>query len=324
MAKNIVVCCDGTGNESGEHDTNVIKTFKAAIKHSEEQIAFYDPGIGTAYNRVKKMVNQAFATGISRNIVDAYAYLMTHYEPGDNIYLFGFSRGAFTVRSLAGMLYKCGLLHKGSGNLLEYAIKAYNMRDNAAAAAAFKETLARPCPVHFIGVWDTVASLGLLTRKKFYDQTLNPEVRHGYHALAIDELRFKFLPSLWDETKVDPASQTVEQVWFAGVHSDVGGWYDERGLSYTALLWMLNHARNAGMLLEPEKLAEFKGDPHDHIHQSYSGFWKLLGKAVRPISDGAKIHESVFERRDREANGYQPKNLPKNFQKVARQGLELE
>ena len=123
MPKNIVICCDGTGNEYGKHKTNVVHLFTVAKRDLGEQIVFYDPGVGTSFNRLKKLYGMAFGRGIVRNIEDAYRYLMDRYVDGDKIYLFGFSRGAFTVRSLAGMLYKCGLLQKGSNNLIEFALK---------------------------------------------------------------------------------------------------------------------------------------------------------------------------------------------------------
>lgn len=320
--KNIILCCDGTGNEYGQNNTNVVRTYSLAIK-SDSQIPFYDPGVGTGgweYEeesgtlRAKK--DQATGYGLQKNVEDAYEFLMESYEEGDDVYLFGFSRGAFTVRSLAGMLHKCGLLRPDNDSLVEYVSKIYNTKGNNEIASGFRATFSRACLVHFIGVWDTVKSLAMSAGKKFHDDRLNPEVRFGYHALAIDERRKDFLPSPWDEEGI-PGDQTVEQVWFAGVHSDVGGWYDERGLSNTALQWMLKKAAACGMQLDQDRLArEFPSDPHDEKHESYSGFWKFRGSRTRKITDGSKIHTSVIERMENSANKYKPKNLPDDYEVV--------
>ena len=319
--KNIVICCDGTGNEYGHNNTNVVETYILAVKDAS-QVVYYDPGVGTGgweyhegSGKLTSLADQATGYGLQKNVEDAYRYLMGCYEKGDRVYLFGFSRGAFTVRSLAGMLYKCGLLGAGAGNLVEYASKVYNTPKNAVIARGFRKTFGRACPVYFIGVWDTVASLALNAGKLFHDAKLNPEVVHGFHALAIDERRNDFPPFLWDEHRVR-TNQTIEQVWFAGVHADVGGGYGERGLSNIALRWMLGKAVACGMRLEEDRLADRVGNPHDKLHQSFAGFWIFRGDEVREIPTGAKIHKSVFERRDDPKNDYQPDNLPAKYQKV--------
>ena len=192
--KNIVLCCDGTGNEFGCNNTNVVLTYLLVDK-GDEQVAYYDPGVGTGgweYEEggtLRAAGDQATGHGLQKNVEDAYRYLMACYEPGDRIFLFGFSRGAFTARSVAGMLHKCGLLRRDAGNLVEYAAKVYNTEGNDATAKEFRSAFGRDCPVHFVGVWDTVESLVLNAGKRFHDATLNPEVAHGYHALAIDERR---------------------------------------------------------------------------------------------------------------------------------------
>ncbi len=319
--KNIVICSDGTGNEYGRNNTNVVEIYSVVVK-SEKQIGFYDPGVGTGgweYNEeqgiLKAKKDQATGEGLQNNVNDAYRFLMASYEPGDKIYLFGFSRGAFTVRSLAGMLHKCGLLREDNDNLLEFASKIYNTKGNDKIAAGFKATFSRSCPVHFIGVWDTVESLALNAGKKWHNGRLNPEVKHGYHALAIDEKRSDFPPSLWEEKK-KASGQTIEQVWFAGVHSDVGGWYDERGLSNIALRWMVDKAAACGMQVDKARAAVYKPNPHDNMHESYSGFWIFRGKHVRKIPEGAMIHASVEERLKKKQNDYEPKNLPKKYKLV--------
>ena len=319
--KNIVLCCDGTGNEFGRNNTNVVLTYMLAEK-DDRQVVYYDPGVGTGgweYEEdgggLRAKGDRATGRGLQRNVEDAYRYLMTSYEPGDRVYLFGFSRGAFTVRSLAGMLHKCGLLRADAGNFVEYAGKMYNAPAGDAVAREFRAVFGRPCPVHFIGVWDTVASLVLNAGKRFHDATLNPEVSHGFHALAIDEARRDFPPSLWDETAAH-GEQTVEQVWFAGVHSDIGGWYDERGLSNVTLHWMLGEARAHGFRMDEARLAGLPPDPHGQAHESYEGFWRIRGRETRAIPSGARIHASVHERMERRTNGYRPANLPETYETV--------
>lgn len=316
--RNVVICCDGTGNEYGRNNTNVVEIY-GLVRKSESQVCFYDPGVGTGgweYQEEEGMLraksDEATGYGLQKNVEDAYTYLMDCYEPDDRLFLFGFSRGAFTVRSLAGMLYKCGLLRSNHGNLIEYASKLYNSKDNDDVAAGFRATFSRTCGVYFIGVWDTVESLILNAGKRFHDARLNPDIKFGCHALAIDEKRRDFPPYLWDQTRV-VAGQTVEQVWFAGVHSDVGGWYDERGLANVALAWMVGKAKQRGLEVDENKLARFHADPHDKMHESFSGFWKFRGSRVRTIPDGALIHRSVIDRMGNPTNRYKPKNLPDNY-----------
>jgi len=316
--KNIVICCDGTGNEYGKNNTNVVELYSVA-RNCAEQITFYDPGVGTggweyeeSTGELRSKSDQATGFGLMNNVLDAYRFLMGAYAPGDRVYLFGFSRGAFTVRSLAGMLHKVGLLRQGNDNLVEYAAKLYNTTDNSDIAAGFRRTFTVPCPVYFIGVWDTVESLVLNAGKKFHDTTLHPDIKFGYQALAIDEVRRDFPPCLWNPANI-ATGQIIEQVWFAGVHADVGGWYDERGLSNIALNWMLAKARACGLLLDEQGTGRFQGDAHAKLHKSYSGFWRFRGRRVRKIPPGSHVHRSVVKRMERAANRYRPKNLPESY-----------
>ena len=180
--KNIVICCDGTGNEYGRNNTNVVETY-ALVEKDQAQVAYYDPGVGTGgweYHEetggLRAMGDQMTGRGLQRNVEDAYRRLMQCYEGGDRVYLFGFSRGAFTVRSLAGMLHKCGLLDEGHENLVEYASRIYNTESNDDIAAGFRSTFGRDCPIGFIGVWDTVDSLVMNAGKRWHDHSLSPEV----------------------------------------------------------------------------------------------------------------------------------------------------
>lgn len=314
--KNIVICCDGTGNEYGENNTNVVEAY-AICQKTKDQVTFYDPGVGTGgweyvegkpHSESLRAINdKATGRGLQKNINDAYAYLMDTYETGDKLYLFGFSRGAFTVRSLAGMLYKVGLLPPDNDNLIEYAAKLYNDESSAAVAQGFKEVFSRKCPVYFVGVWDTVSSLAMNANKKWHNSILNKEAKHGFHAIAIDEQRKDFPPNLWVEDNLAPG-QTIEQVWFAGVHSNVGGWYDERGLSNITLHWMLGKAKAHGLKIKTAELAKHIKNAHDKLHDSRKGFWNFRGKYVRPVPKGSKVHASVFERMEGPTR-YNPKNL---------------
>ena len=332
MGKNIIICCDGTGNEYGKNNTNVVGAYEAFVR-DQEQVAFYDPGVGTFSvllgrtigKKVGYLLGLGFGWGLQKNIGDAYAYLMDHYEPDndDRIYLFGFSRGAYTARSLAGMLFKCGLLQKGSHNLLPYVSKIYNTPDNDAIAYGFKKTYCHGCTPYFIGVWDTVGSLGHFYGKRFFDAKLRGNIKFAYHAISIDEKRKKFPVNRWDETKERPPEQTIEQVWFPGVHSDVGGWYPEKGLSDSALKWMLLKAKAAGIHLHDGWDSKKRIDPnptHEKSqHESREGFYRLWWKVQRKIPENSLIHHSVFDRMNA-GIGYNPSNLPKAYSTVQEDG----
>lgn len=324
MGKNIVICSDGTGNQYGKNNTNVVKTYEALIK-DKYQVAFYEPGVGTFSEKAfifaplrwfGRLLGGALGIGLQRNVEDAYAYLMDVYEDGDKVFLLGFSRGAHTVRRLASMLEKCGLLQRGSRNMIPYASRMYlNKKVEETVIAGFKKTYCRPCPVYFIGVWDTVSALSKLRPRPRLDGKLYKGIRHAYHAVSVDERRLKFPPNLWVEENIDPNKQTVEQVWFAGVHSDVGGYYDERGLSNIALSWMLKHAVNKDLRILDRFIDNLKTDPKDKQHESWSGWWRLLPYVRRKIPKGAKVHESVKKRMAAKAlphnKSYKPKMLAK-------------
>jgi hypothetical protein len=225
------------------------------------------------------------------------------------------------------MLHKVGLLQKGSNNLIPYASKIYNTKDNDPIAEGFKKTYCQECTPHFIGVWDTVASLGWFYRKEFIGgNLLNKGVPNAYQAIAIDEKRKKFLPSIWDETNL-PAGQNVQQVWFAGVHSDVGGWYEERDLSNITLLWMLENAENHGLRLKEGWRNGIVGNPVGKIHESRTGLWRIWPAVIRKIPEHAKIYSGVLTRRDDKSAKYKPQlptdytvwqlNLPQDFLAVS-------
>jgi uncharacterized protein (DUF2235 family) len=264
MSKNVVVCCDGTGNEFGERNTNVVKLY-AVLERGEAQRAFYDPGVGTfsapaALTRPAKAVTRAlglaFGLGVSSNVEDAYRFLMDAYEPGDRVFLFGFSRGAYVIRSLTALLYMCGLLPRGNENLIPYAMKMLKRERDPRVYGGFRRAFGRRCGVHFMGLWDTVKSVGWIYNPLKLPFTMrNPIVKTIRHAVAIDERRCFYRQNLWG----DPLPhQDVQQVWFAGAHSDVGGSYpeSESGLSQIALEWMIEEAAEHGLLVRARRYEE--------------------------------------------------------------------
>jgi uncharacterized protein (DUF2235 family) len=304
MSKNIVVCCDGTGNLYCENNTNVIRLFEIIEKGSQEQVAYYDPGVGTlgsrvAVTRIGKKVTRilglAFGYGMTRNIEEAYEFLMDNYNEGDKIYLFGFSRGAWTVRALGGLLGKCGILHKNMKNQVPYALKLYRDKDENTKkrAKGFKRTFSREGLPYFVGVWDTVKTLGPFRAYTFHDCFLNEKIPYGYHALAINEKRKKFAYVPW---KPPRGKQIIEQVWFPGVHCDVGGSYNEAGLAEVALKWMIDKAESCGLKINQEKYHEIRMNCLDKKHNSYKGGWKILGTRIREVKPGDMVHLAVYER----------------------------
>jgi len=328
--KKIVICCDGTGNEyRAKGNTNVVKLFRALSKDdSNFQVAYYDPGVGTMaapgsqtffFKTLTKLLGMAFGYGMSENIMNAYKYLMNTYEEGDQVFLFGFSRGAYTVRALSGMLKMCGLLQKGSDNLIPYALRAYQQkrrqrpkwaRDWLAwpslltyffwktkpdwhRAAGFKKYFARDCQPYFLGVWDTVKSVGWLRRQIVLPYTRkNPTLKYGRHAVSADERRSQYQPNLWGYENSD----SFQQVWFAGVHSDVGGSYEEDGLSDIAFKWMVAGARERGLKFDEKQLSRARPNPLGTLHNPLWPFWWLLGWRPRYMPAGSWIHKSVQAR----------------------------
>jgi uncharacterized protein (DUF2235 family) len=269
MGKKIVICCDGTGNsfDHVDEDSNVAKLY-SSLKINKDQIGYYHPGVGTmgspnSRNRVEKEWSRikglAFGAGLLDNVGDAYRFLMDTYVDGDEIYLFGFSRGAFTARALASLIHVFGLLCAGNQGMIPYILNLYAKRSREAkhkhrtfpSDEPFKWQFshAEEVRIKFCGLWDTVSSYGWV-----YDPIelpflgSNPIIDTGRHAISIDERRCFYRDNLWG----DPSStQDFRQVWFSGVHSDVGGSYKEHtsGLSKIALEWMFVQAAEADLHL---------------------------------------------------------------------------
>lgn len=340
MGKRLILCCDGTWNRADQVSnghpcpTNVVKLAYRIAKRDGDipQIVFYDQGVGTG-NVLDRWSGGALGEGLDDNIFDAYRFLIANYEEGDEIFLFGFSRGAFTARSIAGMIRKCGIVRRIVIEQYAHAVRLYRNADvhpDHDSARRFRASFAcsgdQHVPIRFVGVWDTVGSLGIplrglrwITRRKhrFHDTELSRIVEHACHALAIDEHRAPFRPSLWME-KPKP-NQTIEQVWFPGVHSDIGGGYPRASLSDITLGWMLEKARSAGLRMDPEveRLRLLAPNPLAKIHDSKTGLYNFTPGIDREISVGGtqSVHPSAIERWDADRS-YRPKNLRRYLQAV--------
>jgi uncharacterized protein (DUF2235 family) len=306
MGKKIVLCFDGTGNsfQNPNEDSNVVKLYSSLVIN-EGQRGYYHPGVGTMGDpnsggiiggRLSKFRGLAFGKGLLANVGDAYQYLMNTYADGDEIYLFGFSRGAFTARAFASIIHVYGLLCEGNQGCIPYILDMYARESRKAQhnQRTFKPdrvfqwqfSHTRSVKIHFCGLWDTVSSYGWV-----YDPIQlpflgnNPIIKIGRHAISIDERRCYYQDNLWGEAQRD---QDIRQVWFRGVHSDVGGSYPESqsGLSKIALEWMLVEAEKAGLAIDQYKAETVLGraahgylpkyvppDKNGPVHKSLSGWW---------------------------------------------------
>jgi len=324
--KRLVICCDGTWN-TPKQPTNVVKLLRSIKPYSEggkHQVVFYDQGVGT-YNPIDKFIGGAFGKGIEQNVLDAYRFIAHNYQQGDELYCFGFSRGAYTARALGGMLHCIGLLAKDELHNLPVAYKYYRTPPQQRNTQIYAENI-KP-EIQLMAVWDTVGALGAPTPilgrftkplVGFFNTHLSPDIKNAYQALAIDEKRGVFQPALW--TGEINSDQTVGQTWFAGVHSDVGGGYEQATLSNVALSWMVSKSRALGLDFSNEYLS-YRGEMHaDDLHDSYSwayGAMEKLGvkEGVRQLQGefdnppiNISIHESVIQRMDQVAT-YQPINF---------------
>ena len=327
MAKRIVICSDGTWNTPDRNNpTNVVKFARAIAPNGRDgkpQIVYYDQGVGTG-NFLDRITGGAFGGGLEKNIEDAYRFLMHNYDDGDQIFLFGFSRGAYAVRSAAGMIRNCGILRKTNAHEFPKAYKLYRRKDahpSSEESLSFRTSFAREVRIEFIGVWDTVGALGIPVRGlrslrkgryEFHDVELSKYVKHGYHALAIDEGRGPFKPSLW-AAKENPG-QTVEQVWFAGVHSDVGGGYASSGLSDEAFMWMKEKAAACGLAFDEESIDRFiRPDAFGRVHNSKVGIYKYTPGFTRPLGSGSgtnqAVHPGTVAKHRSDPARYSPKNF---------------
>ena len=390
MPKDIVICCDGTGNEIGANISNVLKLFRVTEKNDRQRI-YYHPGLGTiglqnSWGRFKQQVRGlfglAFGAGLDEDTLGAYLFLCRVWQPGDRVWLFGFSRGAYTVRVLTAFIHVMGLLPVDQLDLAAYAFGTYKKAssdsqkpDGTFDESALKEAWhfsqiagGRNIEIEFVGVWDTVASIIVPRQDNFlFDmQTLlftrtNPSVKRFRQAISIDERRRMFRLNHWIEpqkfrlNQFDPSTavdQDIRQVWFSGVHSDVGGGYPETesGPSKFPLIWMLEQAKAAGLRMDQLLIDHLAWGmplpPHKHdyvppsatapLHNSLTAGWEILEwipksdrwkewpertsflgfylprGEPRLIPEGATIHRSVLERSEQDPT-YRPINLPKTY-----------
>ncbi len=324
MSKRIVFCFDGTW-QAPLNGTNVYRLYKA-LPVSADQVTYYDDGVGADATGLNRVLQGAFGEGLLQKIQDGYTKIAHVYEEGDEVYLFGFSRGAYTARSLAGMIANCGL-PRGSftDDCVTKAFDAYRNKDKRASILASLG----PCgladvSIRMVGVWDTVGSLGIPAifgqvdpkAYGFLDTGLHPDVKNAYHALAIDEKRPQFPATLWSG---NPApDQIIEQVWFTGCHSDVGGGVPPGAgvdgstrLCDITLAWMMSKAQALGLTFDPAVVAQFQNIPPevalDAIHESWAP--QDGPQHLRPIDGQASISNSVSLRVQLALGDYLPGNL---------------
>jgi uncharacterized protein (DUF2235 family) len=387
--RKIILLSDGTGNSAAKlNKTNVWWLYQALDLRGDDQIAFYDDGVGTSGVKPLQILGGAFGWGLSRNVRDLYEVLCRHYRQGDQIYIFGFSRGAFTARTLAALIVKCGVLdcskavpvgrgkslqlntREGLAAGVDLAYRSYRrgyfapgawlfrrLRDLVRPAVpmpdAFRQqySFAKPVRIRFIGVWDTVDAVGLpvdelstLIDRVFYphrfpDQDLSPLVDRACQAIAVDDERHTFHPVLWNERGTED-SERIAQVWFAGMHSNVGGGYPDDDLARVTLQWMLSQVKagpvgSDGLRFDADavRAIEQRAQPVGKMYDSRRGLGVYYRYNPRHIAslcddrntkvriDEPKIHEAVLRRIAENTTGYAPAGLPENYRLVDHQGV---
>jgi uncharacterized protein (DUF2235 family) len=346
MGKRLVLCCDGTWNRPDQEcdeapcPSNVVKMALAVADGPQlgtEQRVYYQRGVGTNWD--ERIRGGAFGWGLSRGVKAVYRFVVQNYEPGDELFFFGFSRGAYMARSTVGLIRNAGILKPEHADQLEAAYALYRERTvgpRDLESTLFRRAFSHPLqPVTFVGVWDTVGALGipvtgipgveqLNSLWGFHDTQLSSMVKAAYQALAIDERRQAFTPAIWDPPTDATGDQTVEQVWFTGSHSDVGGGYPDTGLSDLTLGWMAERARAQGLVLvdgafevgttgdQESAVAPFDPNPDGTLHNSRTGVYRLLPEYVRPIGETSPATEyassTAIERMTSDP-GYDPVNL---------------
>lgn len=360
MSRNLVLCFDGTNNKYADRDdTNVIKLFQMLDRDPARQLCYYQPGIGTmapagVWGKTKtwfiEKLDLAIAWLLEEHVSDGYRFLMRSYEPGDNVYIFGFSRGAYSARALAAMLHKVGLLLRDNEELIPFAWDTFKREHRKEVVDGFRSTFSRVIDIHFVGVWDTVSSVGWMWNPQHLPYSAdNPSVKYLRHAMALDERRAYFPQNMWRGTSTNP--QAVKQVWFPGVHCDVGGGYKEppeAGLSKSALAWMVREAESQGLLVDGamKSLVIPAADTAQYAapnalgmqHESLAGWWWIAEFVPKPYMDPAHnfrrrlmvhlgrhrfvpddpvpdVHQSVVDRMARKPE-YKPSNLPAKYNVV--------
>lgn len=365
MPKRICLCFDGTWNTPSNNadldavtaagdgtsfekvdlkagiETNVCRLYRSIKagppkKGSDGimQVKWYDKGVGTDwYDRI---AGGAFGLGLSRKIREGYKYLSDVYDDGDSVFILGFSRGAYTARSLVGMIRNCGLIAKGAltnpnpddNDELMEAYELYRTRDgspDSIRAQNFRNKYnARIIEIAFLGVWDTVGALGIPIESfeefnkeqfEFHDTELSGIVKNAFHAVAVDEHREPYAATLWDPKK--KPDQTVEQRWFVGAHADIGGGYKDRRLSDMTLNWMQLKAQACGLQLDPAGIpnvsgTNWAGTVADSFREFLGGFFHLFHQPYyRPVGRaefGNEVVDDCVDGRVKSDVTYRPKN----------------
>ena len=369
MPKNIVLLSDGTGNSAAKaHRTNVWSLYRTLDLTQDDQIALYDDGVGSQEFLPFRILGGVFGWGLKRNVLELFSFLCQNYEEGDRIYLFGFSRGAFTVRVLAGLICHQGLRQGLSRQELDRevkkAYKAYRKDRFPWGPKNFLKQLlgnqktpllkaAQAPDINAIGVWDTVDAYGMpideltlawdyfIQTLRFADLNLPPNVIEAYHALAIDDERQTFHPTLWNEEGEPPGK--IEQVWFSGAHSNVGGGYPKDELALVALDWMMsnvekledgsqqNHQVGLRFIQEERQRIKDLGYVHGHLYNARSGlgaYYRFKPRNIEKLSHdmdkgveiaSPKIHDSVLQRIQQQVVPYAPVGIPQKYEVVPSQ-----
>jgi len=308
MGRRIVFCADGTW-QAPVNNTNVYRLYKA-LTVTSEQVTFYDDGVGADATGLDHLLDGAFGLGLVQKVLDGYTKIAHTYEAGDEIFLFGFSRGAYTARSLAGMIANCGLpTGSFTDDCVTQAFAAYRDPVNRASMLAKLGACGLgDATIRMVGVWDTVGSLGIpaifgqVDERKygFLDTGLHPDVKNGYQCLAVDEKRAQFPATLW--TPAPAAGQTIEQVWFSGCHGDVGGGTAGGGgvdagtrLCDVTMGWMLAKAMALGLTADPGVAAQYKTLPGEFALDAIRETWKPQDGPpyLRPVAADAMLANSI-------------------------------
>jgi uncharacterized protein (DUF2235 family) len=331
MSKKIILCADGTWNTPHgpaelPNDTNVRKIY-LLMSGDASQLKYYDSGVGTDGTPFEHFFGGAMGEGLFQKVQDGYEFLSYVWDPGDEIFLFGFSRGAYTARSLAGMIAFFGVPNKNLDNeTIRRIFSAYRIADHAARldakASLTKEYALNDVKVRMVGVWDTVGALGIpghlfgdfdQARYGFLDTTLNPCIQNAYHAVSIDERRSSFLPTLWTSADGSPRANDAQltQVWFPGVHCDVGGSYAESELSNITLRWMVDNAKACGLVFDEDAVAACLGPkPFKPLGKAHDE-WKLIpwGLPQHRVLPGNAVLSNTVKLRIAGMPDYRPVNL---------------
>lgn len=337
MKKRIIICCDGTWNDlEMRYITNVGRLVQALLPEGRSgnksipQVVYYDDGVGADASGLQQLMQGGFGWGIDNLIYEAYRHVCMNYEDGDELCLFGFSRGAFTARSLAGMIERVGLVPRSELKHVPGALKAYRAKNTKKQDAFRKEANSRTIDIDLLGCWDTVGALGIpdkipflsideISKKRylFHNTKLGSHIKRAIHAVAIDEHRKEFKATLMEKPAGAPAGQKLVQKWFPGDHGSVGGGtWEKRGLSNHCLKWMIEQAADLGI-----ELGVNPGHLHDDAISDHSIFFHPSMSLVysyydRPMPEGSVKWDDIDQSaRDRWAEdaSYRPKYLKRRF-----------